>query len=605
MIRLLLTVMTILGILCDTTFADPAKQPSTAAQREAAVQAVKAIGGVVDIRSNVMTGAKKTNVLLGRSEQPDQVLKQLVHLENLVDISLHDSGVTDAGLKELLNLSELTALDLRGCKQVTDAGIKSLTKLTNLTHLSLNLTDVGDEGIKSLASLTNLQDLDLTYTQVTDAGLQELGVLKKLTNLDLEQTKVGSAGMSAVANMESLKSLNLDVTAIDDSGLKALSKLKALAFLNLADTKVTDNGMQNLVAIKNLSYVNLRGTAITDAAIKTLASCPNLTNIGVVQTAITDAGLKEIPNYKKLTIVFAKETKVTPAGVNALRKLLPMLRVDSDFPVSVAPDVTVPRMIAYQGPTMKTPPAADAPVRKVTARVFHDDLESDDKGAAKYDGGWVQVEGLVTGISVDRWVSRGGVFQPFKGEHLVIVQMEAAGKQSSYFSCWMAAGERPWEQALEGETITMRGAYTKSDGVPLLAECRIIKPSKKKMLNVTVDELAKKYETNKELFTKSNENKHAVVTGKYAGHIAPPAEGAKADPEEWIALDGKKGRRFYAYIGSSILDKNLFAGIMPGEQVTVLGEFTALSLEDGPFEDLHLQRSMYLTPFMPGPKAKK
>ena len=41
--------------------------------------------------------------------------------------------MTDAGLKELAPLKNLTALDL-GDTQVTDAGLKELAPLKNLTH---------------------------------------------------------------------------------------------------------------------------------------------------------------------------------------------------------------------------------------------------------------------------------------------------------------------------------------------------------------------------------------------------------------------------------------------------------------------------------------
>ena len=69
--------------------------------------------------------------------------------------------------------AEIVEVSLRGT-EVTDAGLKDLARLTNLTTLVLEVTQVTDAGLKDLARLTNLTTLDLRGTQVTDAGLQDL-----------------------------------------------------------------------------------------------------------------------------------------------------------------------------------------------------------------------------------------------------------------------------------------------------------------------------------------------------------------------------------------------------------------------------------------------
>jgi internalin A len=57
--------------------------------------------------------------------------------------------------------------------QVTDAGLKELAPLKNLTTLDLYGTKVTDTGLKALAPLTKLDLLILIETQVTDAGARE------------------------------------------------------------------------------------------------------------------------------------------------------------------------------------------------------------------------------------------------------------------------------------------------------------------------------------------------------------------------------------------------------------------------------------------------
>ena len=86
--------------------------------------------------------------------------------------------MTDAGLKELARLKNLTTLGLVGT-QVTDVGLKELGTLKNLTRLSLAARTVTDAGLKELARLKNLTTLDLGYTKVTDAGLKGAGTAQK------------------------------------------------------------------------------------------------------------------------------------------------------------------------------------------------------------------------------------------------------------------------------------------------------------------------------------------------------------------------------------------------------------------------------------------
>ena len=55
-----------------------------------------------------------------------------------------------------------------------------------------------DAGLKELAPLTNLTELLLRSTNITDAGLKELAPLKKLNNLYLNGTKVTEAGIKGL-----------------------------------------------------------------------------------------------------------------------------------------------------------------------------------------------------------------------------------------------------------------------------------------------------------------------------------------------------------------------------------------------------------------------
>src|SRR5436853_4410565 len=68
---------------------------------------------------------------------------------------------------------------------VTDASLKELKDLKQLTSLDLTSTQVTDVGLQELKDLKQLTTLILTGAQVTDAGLKELKDLKQLTTLNL------------------------------------------------------------------------------------------------------------------------------------------------------------------------------------------------------------------------------------------------------------------------------------------------------------------------------------------------------------------------------------------------------------------------------------
>ena len=91
----------------------------------------------------------------------------------VIGVHLHEIGVTDAALKELADLKQLTTLGLEST-QVTDAGLKELKDLKQLTTLYLGSTQVTDAGLKELKDLKQLTRLNLADTKVTDDGVADL-----------------------------------------------------------------------------------------------------------------------------------------------------------------------------------------------------------------------------------------------------------------------------------------------------------------------------------------------------------------------------------------------------------------------------------------------
>jgi hypothetical protein len=103
--------------------------------------------------------------------------------------------VTDAGLKQLKDLSNLLELDLSETR-ITDAGLVHLKELPDLTRLSLRGTEVTDTGLEHIEALTPLGrrstrgwpergGLNLIDTQVTEDGVRNFR--KALPNCNIER----------------------------------------------------------------------------------------------------------------------------------------------------------------------------------------------------------------------------------------------------------------------------------------------------------------------------------------------------------------------------------------------------------------------------------
>ena len=97
-------------------------------------------------------------------------------LERVTALGFSFAGITNEGLKEVVaKLPKLPQLSLRACKQITDAGLKEVAKLQNLTWLSLNGTQITDAGLKEVAKMKQLKELDLKNTKtITKEGVAEL-----------------------------------------------------------------------------------------------------------------------------------------------------------------------------------------------------------------------------------------------------------------------------------------------------------------------------------------------------------------------------------------------------------------------------------------------
>jgi internalin A len=143
----------------------------------------------------------------------DEGVRWLVNLPALTALDLSGQTVTDQGVETLAGCSAecggcpaLTSLELDWCEKVTNTGMWALRNLTTLTSLNVSFSKIDDVGMLSLSTLPALTDLNISYTDVTDEGLRALANLPALTSLNIGEceliTDEGLAALPARVKVE-------------------------------------------------------------------------------------------------------------------------------------------------------------------------------------------------------------------------------------------------------------------------------------------------------------------------------------------------------------------------------------------------------------------
>jgi hypothetical protein len=216
----------------------------------------------------------KTLELAGKFVSDDTV-DLLLNMEELADLTMLHTGITNNGLKKLARLKKLRRFT-SDSPAITDAGFATLAALPALEAIQLTESHVTDAGIAAFAGHVNLRELwlrpplsplvvddkgkarfateDEKGLKITDQGLAVLGTLPELERLTLTKCRIsarGLAGMAKPGNCAKLFTLGLSGTEISDAELKLLhdpKSLPSLIFFNIEQTKVTREGV---VALQN------------------------------------------------------------------------------------------------------------------------------------------------------------------------------------------------------------------------------------------------------------------------------------------------------------------------------------------------------------------
>ena len=315
-ILLLMLGLSLAPVLCWA--ADPK------AEEAKAIAAIEKLDGSVTFDEN-SPGRPVIGVNLCGYESPvkagDAVMEHIKGLNQLRDLDLSGTRVTDAGLSNIKGLSRLQRLVLS--TKVTDAGLVNLRELNQLKALGLGWTQVTDAGIVNLRGPTRLQRLVLSQTKVTDKGLVNLKEMNHLQYLFLDHTQIADGGLVYLKGMNQLQELNLEGTKVTDVGLENLTLLSKLKTLSFYKTNVTGTGLRNLTGLNQFRELHLGGAKLTDAGLVHLKGMIQLDSLWINDSPVTDivvTYLEKLPHIRHLGFW---GTEITDEGIRRLRAALP------------------------------------------------------------------------------------------------------------------------------------------------------------------------------------------------------------------------------------------------------------------------------------------
>ncbi|MCC7531975.1 MAG: protein kinase [Candidatus Melainabacteria bacterium] len=183
--------------------------------------------------------------------------------------------------------NDLTLLYLSKNEAAVSRVFSSLPHLTGLKALNVRFSDFSDADLKYLDPLSNLSYLDVTATNVTGDGLARMKYLNKLTSLHASSVQNIETLLERVGEIPRLYLLSLHADSLDDDSLKEISRCQNMKVLSLGmNHKITGKGMQYLANLKHLRYLDLSGTNVTVQSLEALRQLPNLKNI-VIPVALT------------------------------------------------------------------------------------------------------------------------------------------------------------------------------------------------------------------------------------------------------------------------------------------------------------------------------
>ncbi len=285
------------------------------------VQMARAVRTLTDSGARVTRIGANGPVYNVRSLTEDKQIEQLRHFPKLSTISLEGSGITDACVKHLCELTNLQSLYLSG-PAISATGIAQLQTLGELRRVSV-MRSIPTESLKAITKLKRLTHLTVAFP----VGEDELRAIAStpLSSLTLTQLRVAPQTAELMGHIKA-RQIRVNVQSFQNSDLLWVKDCKADSIgLTIANSKeLTDEGIRSLENA-NVTQLNLFQTGVTEEVMKSIGTLTRLTTLSIRDSPIDDDSLLNLSELKQLRHLTLTGSKVTTQGMAAIKSKLPNL----------------------------------------------------------------------------------------------------------------------------------------------------------------------------------------------------------------------------------------------------------------------------------------
>jgi hypothetical protein len=258
--------------------------------------------------------------------------------------SLDANGkMTDAALKRVAELNDVTRLALGGSQQLTDDGLRHLAQMPQLQHLDLSNypgSRITDRGLEVLRHLRELRDFQICWQPgITDAGVANLRFCEHLETVNLMGTPTGDGAVQALTGKHQLRRFRTG-RSVTDVGLAFLHQFPAFKTWQggelkyslmspdagpthlVLDGPFTDTGLRHLAGLNGLAGLSFfwHATGITPGGLEALAGLPKLAFLGCEGKLCNDQAMGRIAAIPQLRMLMAQGTIASDEGFKALSR---------------------------------------------------------------------------------------------------------------------------------------------------------------------------------------------------------------------------------------------------------------------------------------------
>jgi len=260
----------------------------------------------------------------------DNAVKLFAKFPKLQTLRILYNGFSPMSLYDLGDLKSVRVLDLRGLP-VGDDTLMFIADLENLEELRIRSSSITNVGISKLVRCTKLRVLEFQDSSISAGSaaiFKEMGSLRSLRIFRASQFGADAvAELGVLTNLETLELREVGCNNEALLALKPLTQLRTVEFSELAVDSATI--IDVLRSYPRLESIRIFAISIDDTVPAFLATIPTLRSVALPATAITDAGLDALTALTDLTFldIHANKVRITLQGANVLNKFKNLRRL--------------------------------------------------------------------------------------------------------------------------------------------------------------------------------------------------------------------------------------------------------------------------------------